>query len=168
MESECVNTGIGIYFQCRILASKYNENLKSRESASEYLGVSVSSLANYERGITVPPMDLVMMMAEVYNAPQLKNLYCLNHCPFGNEQCISAELKTLEAVTVSVVAKLDEEDVSEMKRQLLQIAEDGKISVDEEQDFNDVSVALDRLAVSISELKLLKQKLLKKGNGYGD
>lgn len=126
MESECVNTGIGIYFQCRILASKHNENLKSRESASEYFGISVSSLANYERGITVPPMDLVMMMSEVYNAPQLKNLYCLNQCPLGKEQPISAKMKTLEEVTVSIVAKLDEDEVSDMKRQLLQIAEDGK------------------------------------------
>lgn len=163
MESECVNTGVGIYFQCRILASKNNQNLKSRESASEYLGVSVSSLANYERGITVPPLDLVMMMSEVYNAPHLKNLYCLNQCPLGREQPISAKLKTLEEVTVSIVAKLDEDDVSEMKRQLLQIAEDGEISPEEEEDFGEVSLALDKLAVAISELKLLKQKLLRKG-----
>ena len=163
MESECVNTGINIYFQCRILASKHNENLKSRESASEYLGISVSSLANYERGITVPPMELVMMMSEVYNAPQLKNLYCLNQCPFGKEQPISAELKTLEEVTVSIVAKLDEKDVYEMKRHLLRIAEDGKISPEEEEDFNEISMAMDKLAVAISELKLLRKKLLKKG-----
>lgn len=163
MESECVNTGIGIYFQCRILASKHNENLKSRESASEYFGISVSSLANYERGITVPPMDLVMMVSEVYNAPQLKNLYCLNQCPLGKEQPISAKMKTLEEVTVSIVAKLDEDEVSDMKRQLLQIAEDGKISPEEEEDFREVAVQLDKLAVAISELKLLKQKLLRKG-----
>lgn len=163
MESECINTGIGIYFQCRILASKHNKNLKSRESAAEYLGVSVSSLANYEREITVPPMDLVMMMSEVYNAPQLKNLYCLNQCPLGREQPISAKMKTLEEVTVSIVAKLDEDDVNDMKRQLLQVAEDGEIFPEEEEDFNEVSLALDKLAVAISELKLLKQRLLRKG-----
>lgn len=163
MESKCVNTGTSIYFQCRVLASKHNENLKSRESASEYFGISVSSLANYERGITVPPMDLVMMMSEVYNAPQLKNLYCLNQCPLGKEQPISAKMKTLEEVTVSIVAKLDENDVSDMKRQLLQIAEDGKISLKEEENFKEVAMQLDKLAVAISELKLLKQKLLRKG-----
>lgn len=57
MDLRCENTGISIYFQCRILAAKSNEHLKSRESAAEYFGISVSSLANYERGITIPPLD---------------------------------------------------------------------------------------------------------------
>lgn len=163
MDVEYENTGIGIYFQCRILASKHNENLKSRESASEYFGISVSSLANYERGITVPPLDLVMMMADAYNAPQLKNLYCMNQCPLGKEQPISAEVKTLEAVTVGIVAKLDREDVDDMKRELLEIAEDGKVSPEEEKEFCEISSALDKLAVAISELRLAKEKLLRKG-----
>lgn len=163
MDDGCENTGISIYFQCRILAAKNNENFKSRESAAEYFGVSVSSMANYERGITVPPLDLVVMMAEEYNAPQLRNLYCMNQCPLGKGQPISAELKTLEAVTVGIVAKLDQNDVCDMKRQLLDIAEDGKVSPDEEVDFKEVSLALDKLAVAISELRLVKEKLLRKG-----
>lgn len=165
MDDRCENTGISIYFQCRVLASKNNENFRSRESAAEYFGVSVSSMANYERGITVPPLDLVMMMADEYHAPQLRNLYCLNQCPLGKEQPISGEVKTLEAVTVGIVAKLDDEEIEEMKRELLEIAEDGKISQDEEEDFREVSQALDKLAVSISELRLLKEKLLRKGGG---
>lgn len=163
MDDRCENTGISIYFQCRILAAKTNENLKSRESAAEYFGVSVSSMSNYERGITIPPLDLVLMMAEEYNAPQLRNLYCMNQCPLGKGQPISAELKTLEAVTVGIVAKLDQSDVDDMKRQLLDIAEDGKVSSDEEFDFKEVSLALDKLAVAISELRLVKEKLLRKG-----
>lgn len=163
MDSRCENTGISIYFQCRILAAKNNENLKSRESAAEYFGVSVSSMANYERGITVPPLDLVLMMAEEYNAPQLKNLYCVNQCPLGKGQPISTELKTLEAVTVGIIAKLDREDVDDMKRELLEIAEDGKVSPEEEEEFCEISSALDKLAVAISELRLAKEKLLRKG-----
>ena len=165
MDGRCENTGISIYFQCRVLASKDNENFKSRESAAEYFGVSVSSMANYERGITVPPMDLVMMMADEYHAPQLKNLYCLNQCPLGKGQPISGEVKTLEAVTVGIVAKLDDEEIEDMRRELLAIAQDGKISPDEEEDFREVSQALDKLAVSISELRLIKEKLLRKGGG---
>lgn len=122
MDCGCVNTGISIYFQCRILAAKNNVYLKSRESAAEYFGISVSSLANYERGITVPPLDLIMMMADVYGAPQLKNLYCLEQCPFGKHQPVSAEIKTLEAVTVGIIAKLDEKDIEKMRRELLEIA----------------------------------------------
>nr|DAY64606.1 MAG TPA: regulatory protein [Caudoviricetes sp.] len=165
MDDRCENTGISIYFQCRVLASKNNENFRSRESAAEYFGVSVSSMANYERGITVPPLDLVMMMADEYHAPQLKNLYCLNQCPLGKGKPISGEVKTLEAVTVGIVAKLDNEDIEDMRRELLDIAEDGRISPDEEEDFRKVTQALDKLAVSISELRLIKEKLLRKGGG---
>lgn len=49
-----------------------------------------------------------------------------------------------------------------MRRELLEIAEDGKISPDEEDDFTAVSKELDKLAVSISELRLIKEKLIKK------
>lgn len=163
MDDRCENTGISIYFQCRVLASKNNEHFRSRESAAEYFGVSVSSMANYERGITVPPLDLIMTMADEYHAPQLKNLYCLNQCPLGKGQPISAEVKTLEAVTVGIVAKLDGEEIEDMRRELLDIAEDGKISPDEEEEFIEVSQALDKLAVSISELRIAKEKLLRKG-----
>lgn len=165
MDDRCKNTGISIYFQCRVLASKNNENFRSRESAAEYFGISVSSMANYERGITVPPLDLVMMMADEYHAPQLKNLYCLNQCPLGREQPISGDVKTLEEVTVGIVAKLDDKKIEDMKRELLEIAEDGKISPDEEEDFREVSRTLDKLAVSISELRLIKEKLIRKGGG---
>ena len=169
MDDRCENTGISIYFQYRVLASKNNENFKSRESAAEYFGVSVSSMANYERGITVPPIDLVIMMADEYRAPQLKNLYCLNQCPLGKGQPISGEVKTLEAATVGIVAKLDSKEIAAMKKELLEIAEDGKISSDEEEDFKAVSQALDNLAISISELRMIKEKLFGKGgciDGY--
>lgn len=93
----------------------------------------------------------------------MKNLYCLEQCPLGKQQPVSAEIKTLEAVTVGIIAKLDEKDIEEMRRELLEIAEDGKISPDEEDDFTAVSKELDKLAVSISELRLIKEKLIKKG-----
>ena len=163
MDTRCENTGISIYFQSRIEASKHNKNFRSRESASEYFGISVASLANYEREITVPPKHVIMMMAEAYNAPQLRNQYCLHQCEIGRKQPISDDIKTLEAVTVGIVAKLDEDDVEGMKQKLLEIAEDGKITEDEEEEFREVSEALDKLAVSISELRLLKEKVIRKG-----
>ena len=89
----------------------------------------------------------------------------MNQCPLGKRQPISGEVKTLEAVTVGIVAKLDDEEIEDMRRELLEIAEDGKISPDEEEDFREVSQALDKLAVSISELRLVKEKLLRKGGG---
>lgn len=151
-------TGTNVYFLCRISASKYNDNLKSRERAAEYFGISVSALANYERGIKDPPKDIVLMMADTYNAPELINRYCINICPFGQKRQLSEKVKTLEAVTVGIVAKLNGDKIEKIKRKLLEIAEDGIISEDEEQEFLEITEELDKLAVSISELRLVKER----------
>lgn len=84
MGSDCTKSNENIYFRCRKDAAKYNDKLNSRESASELLGVSVSSLADYELGNTkVVPVDKVVLMADLYNAPQMLNCYCANECPIG-------------------------------------------------------------------------------------
>ena len=61
-----------MYFQARKKAATYNERLWSREGAAELLGISVSTLADYELGNTkVVPVDKVVLMADLYNAPEL-------------------------------------------------------------------------------------------------
>ena len=68
-----------IFCQKRKEAAKFNDRLNSREGASELIGVSPSALADYELGITkVVPVDVVIKMAEVYNAPELLSYYCQN------------------------------------------------------------------------------------------
>ena len=62
-----------VYFECRKRAAIHNERLNSRAGAAEILGISESTLAHYELGITKNiPVDVVVMMAEVYNAPELQ------------------------------------------------------------------------------------------------
>ena len=41
-----------VYFRARKQAAMYNERLSSREGAAEMLGISPSTLADYELGIT--------------------------------------------------------------------------------------------------------------------
>ena len=66
-------TNENVYFKARKEAAKCNEKLYSREGASELLGLSVSTLADYELGTTkVVPVDKVMLMADLYNCPELK------------------------------------------------------------------------------------------------
>jgi len=157
--------GENIYRQCRKEAAVYNEKLASMEKAAELLGISVSTLSNYELGVTkVIPNDIVMIMADLYKAPQLKNLYCKNECPLGKEHPIAVNIKSLEAVTVNIVSKLDVEEIENIKRKLLEIAEDGMISQDEEEDFKSIVQVLDKLSLTISEMKLLEKKLSSKGS----
>jgi len=90
-----------IYFKCRKDAARYNDKLNSRESTADLIGVSVSSLADYELGNTkVVPVDKVVIMADLYNAPQLLNSYCAIECPIGCRREYATELKSLERITV--------------------------------------------------------------------
>lgn len=75
MEFDCTKEGKNIYFACREKAAKYNDLLNSRERAAELLGISTSTLANHELGVTknVPP-DTVVMMSDLYKTHQKRRL----------------------------------------------------------------------------------------------
>ena len=86
MGSNPTKAANNMYCKCRLAAAKYNDKLNSREGAAEMLGLSSSTLASYELDLTkVVPVESIMMMADVYNAPELKNWYCSNVCPLGAE-----------------------------------------------------------------------------------
>ena len=88
-------------FRCRKEAAKYNDKLGSREGAAELLGVSVSSLADYELGNTkVIPVDKVVLMADIYNAPELMAWYCSSECLIGKSlEMPSPEIASVERTT---------------------------------------------------------------------
>ena len=76
MECNCTKSEVNIYLACRKKAAVYNDKLNSREMAAELLGISVSTLANYELGVTkIVPPDSVVMMSDLYKTPELKNHY---------------------------------------------------------------------------------------------
>lgn len=74
MDSNCRKLGETPYRECRKQAAIYNDALGSMERAAEMLGVSVNTLSNYELGVTVPPVDIIIVMADLYRAPQLKTM----------------------------------------------------------------------------------------------
>lgn len=160
MDSDCIKYGTNIYFQCRKQASTYNSVVCSRESASEQLGISVSTLANYELGITTPPVDIVVKMADLYNAPEILNHYCKTCCPIGRSMSIATDVKSLELATIRVIKRLDEKDIKNIRQELTDIADDGQITEDEEDRLDSILQKLDDLATVISELKLIGQKRL--------
>lgn len=157
-----------VYFRCRKEAAAYNEKLKSREGAAELLGVSVSSLADYELGNTkVIPVDKVVLMADLYNAPELKNLYCSQECPIGKGKPVATEVSSIELITLKLLRRLEENEVGEVKKQLLEIAEDGIISDDEKPRLKKVLDFLETLIKTAGELSLLGQKCMNGGGADG-
>lgn len=151
-----------IYCHCRKEAAKYNDKLNSREGAAELLGVSVSSLADYELGNTkVVPVDKVVLMADLYNSPEIKNYYCTNECPIGEHTVHKLELAELDRLTIKVLSAL--RGIDEVKDKLIDIAADGVITEHEKPELEDVLRALDEITVYSQELRLWAEKNLKQG-----
>lgn len=146
-----------IYCQKRKEAAKFNDKLNSREGASEMIGVSPSALADYELGITkVVPVDAVIKMAEVYNAPELLSHYCHNECPLGDLCYQEPKLKSLDRAIIQFLAsmRLGEGAGAE----LLTIVADGEITADEYERLEQSMLLLDNIAHCIAELQLRIRK----------
>lgn len=117
-----------VYYNARIRASKYNENFLTRVGASEYLpGVTEDSIKKYELGITRPPNDVVVLMADAYNAPDLLDWYCENECPFG--KCRSIPEMPAERALIRLQNSVG--DIENATKQISLIMDDGVISEDE-------------------------------------
>ncbi len=151
-----------VYFRARKEAASCNEKLFSREGASEMLGISVSTLADYELGNTkVVPVDKVVLMADLYNCPELKYGYCKHECPIGKQMPLATEAKSIEGIVLRMIQKFDPEGMEEMKDSLVDIAADGIISDDEKPKLESILRQLDDMAVVINEMKLVGEKALK-------
>lgn len=146
-----------IYCQARIRASETNDRLKSREGAAELLGISTSSLSEYELGITkIVPADKVVLMSDLYNAPELMNEYCATSCPIG-ERCVQKiDVEDIDRLTLKMLGAFNQaEGVSQT---LITIMADGVVSEDELPQMEIVLGLLDNLGNRIQALKLWATK----------
>lgn len=113
------NENTNMYFQARKKAATYNERLWSREGAAELLGISVSTLADYELGNTkVVPVDKVVLMADLYNAPELITGYCMRECPVHGFLPLATEEKSLEGIALRLLQNFNEDslkNISELR-----------------------------------------------------
>lgn len=148
-----------VYFRCRKDAAKYNADLNSRESTADLLGVSVSSLADYELGVTkVVPVDKVVLMADLYNAPQLLNCYCATECPIGSRREIATEIRPLQATVISLLDLLSESKLDRYMTELMHIAAGTVVNDGEKDSMSEVIGYLSRLRLLVEELTLFDEK----------
>ncbi len=126
------------------------------------LGVSVSSLADYELGITkVIPVDKIVLMAELYNAPELKAWYCSTECPIGRGFPMpSPDITSVERTTIKLLKQLRQSEVQKVLDTLVDITSDGVISDGERVDLKGILRYLDELIKAAGELRLIGSKVL--------
>ena len=157
-----INENTNVYFQARKKAAIYNERLYSREGASELLGISVSTLADYELGNTkVVPVDKVVLMADLYCAPELITGYCMRECPVHGFLPLATEEKSIQGIALRLLKGFNEDELKAMKVDLIEITEDGIISQEEIPKLKEILKKLESMAEIISEMKIAGEKYLK-------
>lgn len=111
------------YCQARLEAAKFSERFASRASAAEEIpGVTEDSLKKYELDITRPPNDVVALMADAYNAPELAMWYCAHECPLG-KNCREMPEMPPERTFVRMTNTLN--TLTEAMRELARLMDDG-------------------------------------------
>lgn len=124
------------------------------------LGLSTSTLADYELGnIKVIPVDKVVLMADLYNAPELKTTYCMNECPIHGFLPLATKHETMQGIVLHILNELDINEVELMKKDLINIMQDGSVNEEESERLKVIMTRLESLAKVISEMKLSCEKL---------
>lgn len=146
-----------VFYQARFEASKYHEKLSSREGAAEEVGMDRTRLARIELGSLIPYPEEVLLMADLYDAPELKNFYCRTTCPLGRD-VPKVELENLDRISVKALSTFRK--MTSVKETLLDIVEDGVVSEDEKPELESVMSTLDEVASIAQTLKIWVEKNL--------
>lgn len=144
-----------VYYLARLNAAQENERLKSRESASEELGMSVSSLADIELGLyKYLPADKVVRMADLYNAPWIEGYYCNHECVLKNRGKMCDREVSLERATVNMCKNIRADKIEKFKADWLDfVVEEGADPEIKAKKMNELYDTLEKYEEMISEMK---------------
>ena len=134
----------------------------SRERASVLLEIiSAERLEKIENERSDPHPDEVLLMSQKYRKPSLCNHYCANQCPIGRQYVPEVQVKELSAIVLEMLASLN--SVHKQKDRLIEIAADGKICIEEIDDFIYIQEELERISITVETLQLWSEKMLATG-----
>lgn len=151
MSNITAETSSNAFYQARCMASAHNEQLRSREGAADIMSIDRGRLYRIEKGLINPYPEEVHLMADLYNAPELRNYYCTGMCPLGCEMP-KADVVDLDRITIKALSAFRKLD--ETKEILLDITEDGVISEDEKPDMQKVLDDLEELETVAQNLRI--------------
>lgn len=155
MANITAKTSANIFYRARCEAAKHNEQLSSREGAADIMSIDRDRLYRIESGIANPYPEEIHLMADLYNAPELRNYFCKNMCPLG-EDLPKAEMADLDRITVRTLSAIRK--LGETRELLLDITEDGVIDESEKEDMEKVLHNLEELEQVAQNMKLWIRK----------
>lgn len=144
-----------VFYNARFEAAIYNERLFSREGAADEVLIERSKLMKIELGTAMPNPDEVAQMADVYNAPELKNTYCATMCPLGTG-LPRVEGANIDRISVKALASFRK--VNTAKELLLDISADGVVDDSEMDDMQKIIDTLTEIEQISAELKVFVEK----------
>ena len=145
-----------MYYDARSEAAEKDSVFNSRESASDVLHIERTRLANIELGNITPYPEEVKCMAKEYNTPELCNYYCANECPIGMGSVTEVKMDDFDRLSLKLLGSL--KDIDYIRQTLIEISEDGIISIEEQDSFNAIIESLEKISTSANALKLWAEK----------
>lgn len=119
-----------VFCIARKQAASFNDNLNSREGASEELGIDRTRLARIELGSLNPYPEEVLMMSDVYNAP--------------------------DRLTIKILSALNDADY--IPQTLIKVVEDGIITEEEKPEIEKILASLQKISEAATETRIWIEK----------
>lgn len=154
---------ISIYRDARKRAAGENALLNNAATAQSLLSIDRGRLLTIEKtpdekGYDIPKPDEVMIMAKVYEAPELINYYCTHQCPLRDKESKPLEYESLNDISVPLMSSLYA--IKLLEKDIFKILGDGKIDIYETNKLKEIMSVLGTLSTTTSALKLwIKQNL---------
>ena len=127
--------------------------------------MSIKRLEHIEKGETPAVPSDIVLLANIYDFPELCINYCCQNCAIGKTTIPLYEFeltspKDLPIITLQLLDTLT--SLVSQKDRLISIASDGEITADEQADFEQFNSGLEKMEIAIKSLKLWAQKNMDK------
>ena len=135
----------------------------TREKASELLdGIPPERIERIESGKFTAHPDEIMLMAEKYQAPHLRNYYCAHECEIGKQYVPEIKIKDLSQIVLEMLASLN--SVQKKQERLIEITADGSIEKGEMKEFISIQEELEKISITVETLQLWIEQKIATGN----
>lgn len=134
----------------------------SRDKASDLLGtIPPERIERIESRKSTAHPDEVVTMAEKYQAPHLCNYYCSHECEIGRQYVPEIKIKDLSQIVLEMLASLN--SIKKRQERLVEITADGRIEVDEIEDFIQIQDDLEKISITVESLQLWSEQKIRSG-----
>lgn len=144
-------TDTNIYASCR------RRTGMTQEAWAEKLDVSVESVKRYETDVRIPPLHIVKAMADLSGDESLAYRF-LAKTTQELDVLPDIEMVNLQAATIRMMNRMARFAVKARDRQLMEIAEDGIISEEEQPLYAEIMDELTGIITAFYQLKFYTEE----------